>query len=611
MSEAGLAYADGAESRLAQIVGAARDLSSWSEELALAAEDWGTSYSLVPARANVLRALDLTADMAVLEIGCGNGPITRYLGETCGTVDAVEPMAARATVASLRTRDLDTVEVFVGTLDDVPKVPTYDVVVVVGVLEYVGSGSADAAPYLGFLRDCHAVLRDGGSLVLAIENALGVKYIAGAAEDHTNRPFDSLEGYALWSPARTFTRRELTTLISDAGFTPCSVLGAFPDYKLPRAILADDIFRDQPQLATTLPRFPSPDYLVPRLNLADEGLTWRTLVSAGVAEHFSNSFITVSSKGRPAAALWPGDRLGLLLNTARRPAYSVRAEVRRGDSGPEFVRDRLFPAASVPASSPVRHQMPKRELAATGSELVVVMAREPERRSALLRRWLAMVPADGEVQPVDLVPHNLIVAPDGSLVAIDQEWWVRGYRRTSVLVRGLFLGAQALAQTTRPEVLAPWVSVDDAMQGLAVEAGFVFDEAAWDDFVTDEAAFQASVMASEDRYDEVFGQSGRDMAAMRKQSLADVRGGERFDVQWATAVRQLSSQAAEFERFAEERRSLIGAAQAAEQALQEAAAGREIAERDLEHVLRRSLFGLFVRARRWWQRGRAERAQAR
>ncbi|WP_324274288.1 class I SAM-dependent methyltransferase [Blastococcus brunescens] len=296
LSSPDLGYADGAEQRLYDIVQAASDLSSSSLELAEAATDWGTTYSLVPTRANVVRGLDLPPDAKVLEIGCGCGPITRYLGEQCAVVDSVEPMPARARVARARSRDLTSVEVFVGTLDDVPAVPTYDVVMVIGVLEYVGLGVLDADPYLTFLRQCHAVLKDGGTLVVAIENPLGVKYISGAVEDHTNRPFDSLEGYALQSPARTFPRQVLQGLLADSGFAS-EVLAAFPDYKLPRAVMNDTMFRASEQLAEGLPRFPSPDYLVPRLNLADEGLTWSTLVASGVAEHFANSFIALATKG--------------------------------------------------------------------------------------------------------------------------------------------------------------------------------------------------------------------------------------------------------------------------------------------------------------------------
>ena len=84
-----------------------------------------------------------------------------------------------------------------------------------------------------------------------------MKYISGAVEDHTNRPFDSLEGYALEAPARTFTRRTLERMLTDTGFST-DVLAAFPDYKLPRAVMSDALFRSSEQLVDALPGFPAP-----------------------------------------------------------------------------------------------------------------------------------------------------------------------------------------------------------------------------------------------------------------------------------------------------------------------------------------------------------------
>src|SRR5690606_28550559 len=111
------------------------------------ATTWAERYHLDPARANIVRALDLPADARVLEIGAGCGAITRYLGETCAVVDALEPVPSRARAIMERTRDLPGVKVFIGHLDDVPDVPSYDVIVVIGVLEYVGEGSLDDRPY--------------------------------------------------------------------------------------------------------------------------------------------------------------------------------------------------------------------------------------------------------------------------------------------------------------------------------------------------------------------------------------------------------------------------------------------------------------------------------
>ena len=539
LSDPDLDYADGAEGRLAEIVASVSDISSSSRELADAATDWGTEYSLVPTRSNVMRSVDLKPHMRVLEIGCGCGPITRYLGEKCATVDAIEPMAARAKVASLRTRDLSSVQVFVGTLDDVPAEEAYDVVVVIGVLEYVGQGTASPAPYLRFLEQCHAVLRPGGTLVLAIENPLGVKYIAGAVEDHSNRPFDSLEDYVLTSPARTFTRATLASLLADAGFSS-SFLSAFPDYKLPRAVMADALFRRSAQLAETLPRFPSPDYLVPRMNLADEALTWRTLVASGVAEHFANSFITLATKGS-GPSLWPEDRLALLFNSERQPHFAVRSEIH--DVAGRLVVQRAplhegFEATS--AGSEVDHRIVSTEDVAIGRSLVRVLLEEPGRRPELLKRWTEMVPDSDDAAPVDLVPHNIVVTADCSLVAIDQEWFVRDYGRANVLLRGIVLTALQMPGLTRPQQLAPWVTVIDAVRALADEAGVDCSDAALLSFFEVESRFQSAVNTTDVSRSARMARSKEDLAGMLELSLAQVRGGERFDIQWARAAAELA-----------------------------------------------------------------------
>lgn len=539
LSSPGLTYADGAEDRLAEIVAGAADISSASKELADGATDWPTSYSLSPTRANLLRSVELRPDMRVLEIGCGCGPLTRYLGENVAAVDAVEPMPARARVARLRTRDLPGVEVCVGTLADVPLEPVYDLVVVVGVLEYVANGSASRVPYLEFLSRCRDLLVEGGTLLVAIENALGVKYLAGAGEDHTNRPFDSLEGYVLKSPARTFSREVLAGLVREAGLTPMTVLGAFPDYKMPRALVCDRLFDAAPQLAVRLPRFPSPDWVVPRLQLADEGLLWRTLVGAGVAPSFVNSFVVLATKGG-GATLWPDDRLAVMFNTERQPWYAVRSEVVLGEAGLTMRRAPMA-AHLLPARTELpdlRHTPPAEEIVREGEELVDLLATDPTRRRELLRAWAALVP-DGEWVPVDLVPHNVIVQTDGSLVVVDQEWWFRGYERDCVLVRGLLWAAVRLASTTRPEAGDPPRTVRDLMAELAGHIGLKLNDDLLARFVEAESRFQAAVNTTSVLEPERRQRSVQDLRATLDQDLLQVRGGERFDFQWQRAVGEL------------------------------------------------------------------------
>lgn len=276
-------YADGGEQAVLEHIRASSDLSSLSDELARKASTWAERYHLSPDRANILRAIQLHRTDKVLEVGAGCGAITRYLGEVCALVDAVEPEPARAQVAAERTRDIESVRVFAAEIDQVPKVPFYDLAFVIGVLEYVGAGSDDVNLYVDFLRKVAARLTPQGTLVCAIENQFGVKYLSGAPEDHTGLPFDGVTGYQEGKVARTFSRSALADLLRRAGLE-VTFLHAFPDYKMARVVFADEVF-DEPYrwVANEIPQFPSPERTPGPPRIVDEERVWEALVRSGEA----------------------------------------------------------------------------------------------------------------------------------------------------------------------------------------------------------------------------------------------------------------------------------------------------------------------------------------
>jgi SAM-dependent methyltransferase len=425
-------YRDGAEERVYELIRGAADLSSMSDELAEQATSWAEHYHLTTSRANLIRPFALGKDAVVLEIGAGCGAITRYLGERCGWVDAVEPVLSRARAARARSRDLSNVEVFVGSIEDLPAEPTYDLVVVVGVLEYVGEGAGDLGPQRSFLGQIEALLRPGGSLLLAIENKLGVKYLAGAGEDHTGRVYDSVEGYPAGTIARTFSRSELTVLLESVGLTP-SFYCAFPDYKIPRTVLSDAVFESVPPLAWRIPKFPSPNRAGTSSHAINEERLWRALVQDGLGPSFGNSFVVTARKGSQRSEgpdLWPVGQLAAFYQPERRAAYATQTLVCERDSMTVFVRS---PLRSAPESSrPVLKGLQDAERVYEQSALVpgtdlleVLEGADDDRLEAYLREWVAIAEREANERggyELDLLPHNLIETSDGSLEIIDREW---------------------------------------------------------------------------------------------------------------------------------------------------------------------------------------------
>ncbi len=448
----GSSYADGAEAALFEMLVAAPDVSLAADSLIADARTWPERYHLDPARANVLRGLTIPADARILEIGAGCGAVTRYLGEMGAMVDALEPVPARARVARERCRDLPNVEVFVGELGDVPAKAAYDIVVVVGVLEYVGHGSSDLDVYRTFLREIGIRLAPSGSLILAIENKLGVKYLVGSPEDHTDRVFDSIESYPTRGPARTFSRRELEGLFTSVGLTP-RTLGAFPDYKMTRAVVAPEAFPEKhTQLLHCIPDFPSPDWSAPRPRLADERLVWKSLVDAGMAVDTPNSFVVLGGKDHPSG-LWPTGLAAAYFSTRRRAAWSSATRVWTSGGSLRFERDRLYPEVSTGNLTMRTYVEPLMK----GTDFVTFsQAATDEAIADALVRWselLLVAVSSADPIPLDLVPHNTVIREDGSIHAFDQEWYVHrdsDYDADDILRRGILCFADRLAKTTPP-----------------------------------------------------------------------------------------------------------------------------------------------------------------
>lgn len=505
-------YQDGAEARVLEILRASSDVSMASAELAVAGRGWAERYHLSAQRGGILEFLDIPAGSRVLEIGAGCGPITRHLGERGAIVDAVEPMPARAAANRERCRDLEQVEVFVGELDDVPVEPSYDLVVVIGVLEYVGAGLTAPGPYLEFLSGLARRLVPGGQLALAIENQLGVKYFAGSAEDHTNRIFDGIEGYPRHSSpehpnrgiARTFPRNQLTGMITAAGFTVDRVLTAFPDYKLTRAVLDSSIDEVDPSLAYRIPQFPSPDHVMPRPEVLDEYATWRTLVKAGLAWEFGNSFLVCARLGEGAARLWPEGQYAGFATLERRTGLAARTRLVAGADGPEFHRhfEGEFTGSELKVTGGTAAYIPGRDL------LEVLGVSDDEAIADLLRAWSARLDQLDWTAgaPIDALPHNLIVTSDGSVELIDDELRAPDWTREQVLARGIFWTAAKLAEQTAPDRW-PCATVAD----LALLLGSTFPELTGDwlgEAVRAEAGLQCIVLGAD------------------RQTLEDVLGGK-------------------------------------------------------------------------------------
>lgn len=204
-------------------------------------QHWAVMYHLTRQRENIVAPMELSKDDEVLEIGAGMGAITGALARQCKKVDCIELSKRRSLVNAYRHRDMDNIEIFVGNFQDIQIEKKYDVITLIGVLEYAYHYMDSDTPYEDFVQKMASCLKPGGKLYVAIENKLGLKYFAGYHEDHLGKPFVGIEGYKKSDKVRTFTRSELKNLLETNGFADAVFYYPFPDYKLPTVIYNEEM----------------------------------------------------------------------------------------------------------------------------------------------------------------------------------------------------------------------------------------------------------------------------------------------------------------------------------------------------------------------------------
>ncbi len=282
-------YSDGdeEENRILETVRAGKTL----RDLGRDEVSWPMLYHLSPVRENICNWFPFPADGRILEIGAGCGAITGALCRSGAEIVSVDLSLRRSTVNYERHKDCENLRLTVGNLNEIPFGEPFDIVVVNGVLEYAGKFTEGENPYRTFLQNIRKYLKPDGRMLLAIENRLGLKYFAGAEEDHLGKAYVGLRGYNPADGIRTFSRRELRTLLRESGFKAQRFYYPYPDYKFPLEIFTDE--------SLGWGQYGKP-YLVfdkDRTLLFPEEPVAKALAEDGAAGALSNSFLVEAGIG--------------------------------------------------------------------------------------------------------------------------------------------------------------------------------------------------------------------------------------------------------------------------------------------------------------------------
>lgn len=207
--------------------------------------------------------LGLDADAVALDIGSGYGAITHSLARSFKRVYSLEAISQRVEFMKIRLEqeNIQNVQLLQGSALSLPFFDqTFDLIVVNGVLEWVGDWQTGKSPRLiqvEFLQRLSRLLKDGGVLIIGIENRLSYETLRGAI-DHSGMRYTNfmprrfatfwlrIFGSAYRSSAKrteyrtyTYSERGYRAILAEAGLRG-EYYWSYPGYNEPYGLIPLD-----------------------------------------------------------------------------------------------------------------------------------------------------------------------------------------------------------------------------------------------------------------------------------------------------------------------------------------------------------------------------------
>ena len=252
---------------------------------------WAILYHLSKIRENLLEWYDYKPDATVLELGSGCGAVTGVFCRKTKRVVGIELSKRRATINATRNGKYGNLEIMVGNFQDIQLEEKFDYVTLIGVLEYSPLYINSKTPFEDMVQKAKEYLKEDGQLIIAIENKMGLKYLAGVPEDHTGIVFDGVNDYVGVTHVKTLTKPELETLLYGAGYKEVKFYYPMPDYKMPNVIYSDEHLPVVGELRNITNVFDRPRY-----QTFNEEAVYDQLCKDGKFDYFANSFLIFATK---------------------------------------------------------------------------------------------------------------------------------------------------------------------------------------------------------------------------------------------------------------------------------------------------------------------------
>lgn len=344
------------------------------EKCLIEGNSWPHLYHLSNIRENILEWYDFNPKGSLLEIGAGCGAVTGLFCSKVERVVAIDLSKRRSMVNATRNEEYNNLTIMLGNFEDIKIEEKFDYVTLVGVFEYSIYYISSDDPFGDMLKKAKSFLKPGGKLIIAIENKYGMKYFAGATEDHSGRMFDGIENYAEVDRVRTFSRRTLEKMLTKAGFEKNDFYYPMPDYKLPSEIYSD---KHMPSFGSI--RNACVSYDRDRYELIDERLFADAACEDDMFADLANSFLIIShnpgTEETKAVDAALEDTEYAKYNRLRAPEYQISTRIYTDASGKRVAEKKALRKEAVAHIEQLSENR-KKLLAAGDTRVIEILSNE-------------------------------------------------------------------------------------------------------------------------------------------------------------------------------------------------------------------------------------------
>ncbi len=245
--------------------------------------DYQTFYQLSILRSGLYSWYEFKTDSTLLEIDGGYGALTGVFLSRCSKVKVTQENQKKAECIRKRYGKADNLEIYQGSIKSLRE-ERFDYIVING-----GLNKFTAASYLAEIRE--RFLKKDGTLLLAVDNRFGLRYLCGARDRSTMLPFDGLNFYPKGCNSYSFSRQELKELLHEVGFASIKFYYPLPDAQFPQLVYTDELLPKKNLKERLIPYYETADSLIAyELELYDD------IVENGMFPFVANSFLVECSQ---------------------------------------------------------------------------------------------------------------------------------------------------------------------------------------------------------------------------------------------------------------------------------------------------------------------------